>query len=245
MQPEKIRALCSPDRPLEHTVLLVKELMKLDRYLDVQMAELLLGRSNFALDQRCAMRALEVLDQITVGPRLVRMVGQLLSHENPHIRSKAAMVVGRRVEGWMWIHSQLATAEPRVRANVVEALWHSGHPLCVAVFSRYRDDDDNRVAGNALYGLYLQGDPGVIPCVLRMAGHADPKFRGTAAWLMGKIGQPGLAEPLRGMLGDKDRHVKGIALKALVRINRAASRPDAGASGGTGAAGCETSTPDN
>ena len=221
MQADKIRALCSPDQPLEQAISRAKELMTVDPYLDVQLAELLLGRSSAqSLDRPRTLRALEVLDQVTVGSRLVRMIGQLLEHADPHVRSKAALVVGRRVEGWRWIHSRLATAEPRVRANVLEALWESSHPLCAAVFERYRNDNDNRVAGNALYGLYLLHDASVLPSVLCLAGHTDPKFRATAAWLLGKIGQPEFVDVLRGMVQDEDRHVKGVALKSLVRINR-------------------------
>jgi len=231
MQPEKIRLLCCPDRPLDQIVPLVKELMKVHRHLDVQMAELLLGRSGAQpLDRHSTLRALEILDQVTVGPRLVRMVAQLVTHPDPHIRSKAALVVGRRVEGWMWIDAHLETADPRVRANVLEALWESQHDRCRAVFARYRHDADNRVAGNALYGLYLCAEPGAVSAILRMASHADPKFRGTAAWLMGRIGQPEFVEVLRGMVHDADRHVKGVALKSLVRINRGG--PDGAATRG-------------
>lgn len=224
MQPEEIRALCAPDLPLEQTVSLVKELMKANRYLDVQMAELLLGRSSArAVNQATALRILEILDQVTVGSRLVRTVSQLLEHDDPHIRSKAALVVGRHVGGWAWIEARLETAECRVRASMLEALWESQDARRASIFAHYRDDSDNRVVGNALYGLYLAHEPNVIPRILRMASHANPKFRGTAAWLMGKIGQLEFVDVLRGLLHDEDRRVKGMALKSLVRINRAGS----------------------
>jgi hypothetical protein len=203
--------------------------MEAEPLLDVQMAELLLGRSSHeALDRPRALRILEILDRVSVGTRLTRMIGELVGHADPLVRSKAGMVVGRRI-GFRWIYSHLLEADPRVRANMLEALWENREPECMKVFALYRDDGDNRVAGNALYGLYLRGKADAIPSVMRMASHRDPKFRTTAAWLMGKIGQPEFVDVLRRMVNDESRCVKGSALKSLVRINRSAgSARDAG-----------------
>jgi hypothetical protein len=73
MHPDKIWALCSPDDSLEHTVSLVKKAMEAEPFFDVQLAELLLGRSSqMALDQPSALRLLEVLDRVSVGTRLLK-----------------------------------------------------------------------------------------------------------------------------------------------------------------------------
>ncbi|MGA3044066.1 MAG: HEAT repeat domain-containing protein [Bryobacteraceae bacterium] len=224
MHPDKIRALCSPGEPLEHTVSLVRTAMEAEPLFDVQMAELLLGRSSDeAVDQRIALRILEILDRVSPGTRLTRMIGTLVRHADPQVRSKAAMVAGRRMEGFPWIYAHLLEADPRVRANMIEALWESREPECLEVFELYRNDGDHRVASNVLYGLYLRGEAGAIPGVMQMITHDDPKFRAAAAWLLGKIGQPEFVEVLRRMVNDADRRVKGSALKALVRIHRATS----------------------
>jgi len=223
MRPDRIRELIRPDEPLEHTLSLVRKAMEAEPLFDVQMANLLLGRSSGEkLDQPRALRMLEVLDRLSVGTRLGRMIGELVEHADPLIRSKAAMVVGRRIEGFRWIYTRLLEAEPRVRANLLEALWENREPECVKVFALYRDDADCRVAGNALYGLYLRGESDAVERVMRMASHPDPRFRATAAWLMGKIGQPDFVDVLKRMVNDQDRRVKGNALKSLVRINRSA-----------------------
>jgi HEAT repeat protein len=223
MRADKIRELCSPEQPLEQTVSLVRKAMEAEPFFDVQMANLLLGRSSAeALDQLRALRILEVLDRVSVGTRLTRMIGQLMGHADPLVRSKAAMVAGRRMEGFPWIYAHLSKADPRVRANMLEALWESREPECMEVFALYRDDGNHRVAANALYGLYLRGEAEAIPGAIRMTSHNDPKFRAAAAWLMGKIGQPDFVDVLRRMVNDEDRRVKGSALKSLVRINRSA-----------------------
>ena len=243
MRLEKIRELCCPDGPLEHAVSIVRKAMETDPLLDVQLANLLLGRSSQeALDPPSALRILEVLDRVSVGTRLTRMIGGLVGHGDPQVRSKAAMVLGRRMEGFRWIYAHLLEADPRVRANMLEALWENRETECMEVFALYRDDRDNRVAANALYGLYLRGDADAIPRIMGMASHRDPKFRATAAWLLGKIGQPEFVDVLRRMVNDADRRVKGNALKALVRIKRSAgSGWDAGRRTAVGTPGLASS----
>jgi len=249
MRPERIRALCSPDEPLEHAVSRVSKAMATEPLLDVQLAELLLGRgSDAALDQVTSLRILEILDRVSTGARLVCAIGQLLGDAHPLIRSKAAMVIGRRTENFDWLDAQLMSAEPRVRANMIEALWENRAPECLKVFMQYRDDVDSRVAGNALYGVYLCGEADAIPSVVRMAGDPDPKFRATAAWLMGKIGQPEFADVLRRMVKDESRGVKGSALKSLVRLNRVrgpGQGPGRSTAGGTAQTERKSIVPDN
>ncbi|MGC9946699.1 MAG: bacteriohemerythrin [Bryobacteraceae bacterium] len=228
MRPEKLRALCRPDEPLEHTLSLISKALAAEPLLDLQLAELLQARSpNKALDQASVLRILEVLDRVSTGIGLVRAIGHLLGHANPVIRSKTAKLIGRRADNFDWIDGQLMGAETRVRANMLEGLWENRGPECLKAFALYRDDGNSRVAGNALYGLYLCGEADAIPSVIRMASHTDPKFRATAAWLMGKIGQPEFADPLKRMVKDDNRSVKGSALRSLVRINRAAGSAQA------------------
>jgi len=223
-----MRALCSPDEPLERSVSLARKAMEAEPLLDAQLADLLLGRfPHQALDHPTALRVLEVLDRVSLGTSLARTIGPLLAHKDPLVRSKAALVMGRRTENFDWLEKQLTEAEPRVRANLIEALWESRAPECQKLFALYRDDDNCRVAGNALYGLHLTGTEDAVPSVMRMASHVDPKFRATAAWLMGKIGQPHFTEVLKRMVKDENRSVKGSALKALVRLNRAAGSAQA------------------
>ena len=223
MAPKQILALCSPDEPFEKTVALVKAAMRTEPSLDIQMTNLLLGLTNAqAPDKRVAMRMLEILDQVSSEARLTRLICQLLQLDDPPLRSKAALLVSRRLDGMDWIFAHLQDADPRVRANILEGLWENTHPACTAVFARYRDDSNNRVAANAVYGLYLRGEADAIPNVMRMASHANPTRRAAAAWLMGMIGRTEFVDVLKRMVKLDERQVKGTALKSLVRINRSA-----------------------
>jgi hemerythrin-like metal-binding protein len=223
MHPENVRALSGLDKPLEHALSLACKALEAEPFLDVQLAELFIGRNpGEALNQPTALRILEVLDRSSTGTRLAHAIGQLLMYGRPLIRCKAAMRIARGTGNFDWIYAQLAKADPRTRANMLEALCENRSAECLKAFSVYRDDTDNRVAGSALYGLYLCGEADAIPSVTRMASHPDPKFRATAAWLMGNIGEAQFADVLRTMVQDASRSVKGSALKALVRLNRAA-----------------------
>jgi len=223
MAPKQILAFCTTDEPFEKTLAVFKTAITTDPSLDIQMKNLLMGvTSGPKPDKRAAMRMLEILDQISPEARVTRLIAQLLQLDDPLLRSKAALMVSRRTGGMDWIFAHLQDADPRVQANILQGLWENAHPACSAVFARFREDSHSRVAANALYGLYLRAEPGVIPSVIRMASHANPKRRVTGAWLMGVIGRPEFVDVLKGMVKQDERHVKGAALKALVKINRAA-----------------------
>ena len=129
MHPEDIRALCHPDKSLEHTLSLIGQAMESEPRLDIELAKLLLGQSSHrAPDQPTALRILEVLDRVSAGTRLAGMISPLLRHADPQIRTKAAKVIARRTENFDWIRAQLPKAEPRVRANMIEAPWEIGDP---------------------------------------------------------------------------------------------------------------------
>ncbi len=106
--------------------------METEPRLDIELAKLLLGQSSHrALGLPTALRILEVLDRISAGTRLAGVISPLLRHADPLIRTKAAKVVARRMEDFDWIRAQLLKGEPRVRTNMIEALWEDRDPKCV------------------------------------------------------------------------------------------------------------------
>jgi HEAT repeat protein len=223
MSPKQILALCAPDEPLETTVARVKAAMQGEQSLDIQMTNLLLGLTNVpALDKRVTMHVLEVLDRVSSSTRVIRMMGQLVRVDDPLLRSRAALLVSRKIDSMEWVFGRMHDGDPRVRANILEGLWQNVHPACAAVFTQYREDRDSRVAANAVYGSYLRGAEDAMSWVMRMATHPNPQQRASAAWLMGVIGKLEFADILKRMVKHDERKVKGIALKSLARINRLA-----------------------
>jgi hypothetical protein len=115
------------------------------------------------MDAAHVERALEILDAISKGSRVLNRLTHLIGHDNVRIRSKAALLIGRRVGGPHWAHKVEKDQNHRVRANVIEALWGSVMPRCREMLDRALRDSDNRVVGNAIYGIYRISPPDSIP----------------------------------------------------------------------------------
>ena len=171
---------------------------KLDILLAKRIAEEAASPSGRYSDSDLA-RLLEVLEQIAGGLRAVPALGPLLNHGNPRIRSKAALLVGRASQSAALAARQLVSADPRVRANAVEALWRAEGAHCRVVFLNAARDFNGRVAGNAALGLYFLGDAAGVRALLEMAGRPSPDFRSTAAWCMGASEDPRFLAPLEGL----------------------------------------------
>ena len=146
-----------------------------------------------------------------------------MRHHEPALRSKAALVIGRRVQNLNWMEKHLQQVDPRVRANVIESLWRNDSPETTGIFRHYQRDPHNRVAGNALIGLYLREPEEAVQSIRAMAEHTDPKFRVTAAWVIGMTVNARFLHVIRSMMRDPDGKVRGAACRALFRIKDGAS----------------------
>ena len=125
---------------------------------------------------------------------------RLLRNGSATIASKAALMFGRRVSNPLWVERQMAMADARMRANVIEALWGVKSPEAEKSLRAALYDSHHRVVGNALVGLHQLGDREVPGRLMEMAAHADPHFRAAAAWAMGRTGDRSYIEPLRALL---------------------------------------------
>jgi len=94
---------------------------------------------------------------------LCRFWLHLVNSSNARIRSKARFLIGRRVQNPKWFKEHLHAMDPRVRANIVEALWGVDSPEMLSILWQATKDSNNRVPGNAMFGLHMLADPAVIP----------------------------------------------------------------------------------
>ena len=108
---------------------------------------------------------------ISDGARIFPFVVRLLRHANPHIRSKAVLMIGRGNHSPRWVRERLADTDPRIRANAAEALWGVETAEARELLQSLVHDSNNRVAGNAILGLYRLGDYSMIPEIAAMARH--------------------------------------------------------------------------
>lgn len=66
---------------------------------------------------------LDILAEISDGPRLVPLLTNLLQYPDPRIRSKVTLLMGRRNQNSRWVEQRKEETDPRVRANAIEGLW--------------------------------------------------------------------------------------------------------------------------
>jgi hypothetical protein len=156
----------------------------------------------------------EISDAARIFPSLVR----LLRHPNPHIRSKAVLMIGRQSRSAQWVRPRLSDSDPRIRANAIESLWNVDTGEARELLEALIRDPNNRVAGNALLGLYRLGEARVIPEILNLAAHPTALFRSTAAWVMGESGDPRFTDALASLLREPDAVVRKRAFSALGRL---------------------------
>jgi hypothetical protein len=167
-------------------------------------------------------RLMDLLTEISDGTRILPCMMTLARHQNPHLQSKAVLMIGRINRNVKWVQKRLAEHDPRVRANAIEALWGIESEEARQLLRSAARDGDNRAAGNALIALYRLGDCWVIPELLKMADHESRRFRATAAWVMGETADPRFTKALARMVGEPNISVRARAFAALAQIRTAA-----------------------
>jgi hypothetical protein len=227
--PQIFATICDPWKySLEQAVSIAARLLKEQPAFDTKLARLPARQGLVSADtpQACAAeRALEIIDQISVGNRVVPILKHLTEHPDPRISAKAALLLGKRVNNEAWARRIVTEgADPRLRANALESAWGSTAPAHIELFQECLGDKDNRVVGNAIVGLHLAGNPDVQQIVQKFAGYFAPEFRMTAAWAMGKLGDSFFAPILTPLIKDGHAGVRRAALRALHRIRQIEKR---------------------
>ena len=219
--------LIRPDRfSRDQVIETCRNFIKIYPRLDIRLARLVPGRSEdrYRLEVPYIVRILEILNEISAGPKLVLIMNHLTRHPDSRVASKAVLLMGRRIQNRSWVERNFKSEDPRKRASVVEALWCRNNVWSRQTMWAALKDENNRVVGNALVGLHSLGESSVGDLVRCMLRDARPHFRFTAAWVMGKMGDLEFLESLRGALADPDQRVRQAARRALVTIRRPIER---------------------
>jgi len=143
---------------------------------------------------------------------------RMLRTDNPYLRSKAVLMIGRSGRSLNWIKKSLQESDTRVRANAIEAVWGIDTPEARELLVWAARDGNNRVVGNALLGLYRLGESSSVADLVKMAAHDSPAFRRTAAWAMGETGDSRFTEVLGRMIGDASSQVRKNAFEEVRRV---------------------------
>jgi hypothetical protein len=210
--------LCDPALTSDEAVALARTALEFDSMLDVNLAKKLVKNRAGHISPSAAERVMDVLDEISNGNRLMPSLMRLSRQSDPHIRLKAVIMIGRARRSVKWVQSRFDKADPRARANAVEALWGIDTVEARDALRSAARDSSNRVAGNALFALYRMGDGWMIAESLKMAASDAPLFRASAAWVMGQTCDPVFSEALGRMMGDASALVRKRAFSALGKL---------------------------
>lgn len=225
------RALCDPALDRERAIELARHAHRGDPTVDIKLARQLAdaGALESGVPAGMAERLLEIIDGISDGRRILPSLMRLLRNDNPFLRSKAVLMIGRSGRSLNWIEKRLQETDTRVRANAIEAMWGIDTAEARQLLEWAAKDSNNRVAGNALVGLYRLGEIAPLAELVKMASHDSPAFRRTAAWAMGETGDPRFSEVLGRMIADSAGGVRKTAFAAVRRVREAGTQvPAAG-----------------
>jgi hypothetical protein len=221
------RALCEPALDRARVTELARLALREDPLIDVKIARQLADNRYDAaggVGTGIAERVLEILEEISDGKRILSPLLRMLLYDNPHLRSKAVLMIGRSGRNLRWLKRRLKESDTRVRANAIEAMWGFDSAGARELLEWASRDGNNRVAGNALFGLYQLGEIYALAELAKMASHDSAAFRRTAAWVMGKTGDPRFAEVLGHMIADNHADVRKSAFAAVGRIRAAVAQ---------------------
>ncbi|MCU1263509.1 MAG: hypothetical protein JWO80_6394 [Bryobacterales bacterium] len=213
---------CGFTRP--QAVLVSRRLMALDPTFDIRFAHQLPARNGATPDTllgQHAERALDILDEISAGRRVVPIVSHLANHADSKISSKAALLVGKRVQNVAFSRRLIAEGnDPRVRANAIEGIWGDDTRPVRDLFRDCVRDCHNRVVGNALVGLYLAGEEAISDVMKRFAHDYKPDFRMSSAWAMGRTEDADFIPTLSPLVQDDHPGVRAAAERSLQNIRQ-------------------------
>ncbi len=177
------------------------------------------GAAASALSGLAAERAIEIISATGDPSQLEEGLCLLLDHVNPRIRSKIGLLIAQARPDAQWV-GQRIMVEPdaRLRANLIEGIWHCDSEDARDVLWEAAGDADNRVVANALLGLAYLGEPEALKLIRRMTIHPQPHFRASGAWAMGESGEPSFVSELDRLQQDDDAAVRRMATRSMARL---------------------------
>jgi len=160
-------------------------------------------------------RALAILDELSKDDPIVPWLRQLTDHPDESVRSKAVKVLCRLRPSKSIVDLHVKSADPRVRANAIEALWHSPGNEAIPIFKSATKDTHHRVVANALVGLHYRKDPGALAMMINLTDHPSSKFRLAAIWALGAVADRRAIPTLQRLLSDPSEAVREKAKHVL------------------------------
>lgn len=209
--------ICDPKRcSTEDAIRVARQRASEDHSYDLQIVQFVNSLwMAHTIDMRALDRGLEILGAIASPGRLAGVLRNALAQADPEIRSKAALALNRHADGTAMAEKLAIDADPRVRANAIEALWGRKTAGVEAILKRALEDRHHRVVANAAYGLYLIDPQRYLVALEVLLEHSKASFRIAAAWMVRKIGDPKNLALLKNLVRDQDSDVRKAAFRTL------------------------------
>jgi hypothetical protein len=199
------------------------QLLEIDPLFDLKLASTICrpGRAEAGqVTGKAAERTLDIVGALPETPRVIPALAHLISSDNSRLKSKATMIIGRRLQNSTWAETHLGECDPRVRANAVESLWGLDTPGARTILEQALEDPHNRVIANALVGLHKLRFPDLGPLIVKLSAHSDPLFRISGAWVMEQISDQRFLPVLTEMIRDQNPAVRTGAFRAIASLKR-------------------------
>jgi hypothetical protein len=221
-EPDWLRTVCDPKSySLQQSLDLVRRARKLDATTELKLAKMLaslnLDRED---DSKFAARVLEVLERSPDPSTALPALRQLSQSRNAHIRSKAALLIGRINRNPQWAEQSETETDPRVAGNAVESLWGLSTPAAREAFFHAALQEHHRISANGMIGLYLMGDETSLPFLFHLSESEKPLGRAAAVWAMGHLEDPRFLPRLSKMMSDPDETIRKGAFKSVGRVRQ-------------------------
>jgi HEAT repeat protein len=169
-------------------------------------------------DWKQVSRALTLAGSLGDPNVLIPWMRGLTRHPNERIRSKAVKGMCEIRTNKALIERQLQSDDARVRANAIEAVWHSNNPDAEGLFRSALSDPHHRVVANALVGLYYKNDSTALEKMIELTKHPSPDFRAAMAWALGHIGDAKARPALEELTTDPVLRIRVRATRTLAAL---------------------------
>jgi HEAT repeat protein len=177
----------------------------------------IVNAANEKSDRAHVTRVLHILRSLERTNLVAQWVRRMTEHSDCFIRSMAVSMLCRLHVNPQLIEKQLDSADARVRANAIEALWGTLSWNSRRLLERATSDPHHRVAVNAVLGLYLAGIPQATERMTALAQDQSPMFRAAVAWTMGYTCDETFLPSLEQLSRDPEENVRKAAIAALAK----------------------------
>ena len=158
-------------------------------------------------------RTFEIVHALGRASIVVPWLQRMTRHRDPRVQSKASLMFCGLYGNPQLVERQMASPDPRVRANAIEALWHMNKLTCRSILEKATADPHHRVALNAALGMYYLNQ--TADYLISFASHHNPAFRMAAAWAIGQTRDQALRKYIEILCEDPNENVRESAQRAL------------------------------